>query len=205
MLFADLGGKKHSTVCYMVVVYKQKMKLKKGILIIVLIGIAYISVNFSLDKSELSGDFSSTEIRQIELGMTLEDVQKILGQPFQITSLAGLHDLSCERSKNRLIEDITPSLDIRQIVNEKFSESDFCCEGNKDDMAEKRVTLVYTKRIEFSKHYPMLWIHLDNNFKVKNVYAKQYDGYLGLDDPCIYSMNIDSEFENKELFEKNFK
>ena len=39
-----------------------------------------------MDKRELSGDFSSTEIRQIELGMTLEDVQRILGQPFQIES-----------------------------------------------------------------------------------------------------------------------
>ncbi len=107
------------------VVYKQKMKLKNGILIKVLIGIAFISVNFSMDKSELSGDFSSNKIRQIELGMTLEDVQKILGKPFQITSLAGLHEISCERPKNRQIKDITHSSDIRQIVNQKFSETDF--------------------------------------------------------------------------------
>lgn len=181
------------------------MKLKKGILIIVLIGIAYISVNLSMDKSELSGDFSSTKIRKIELGMTLEDVQKILGQPFQITSLAGLHEHSCKRQKDRLIKDITHNADIRQIVNQKFSETDFCCEGNKDDMAHKLVTLVYTKRIKFSKHYPMLWIHLDSNFQVKHVIAKQYDGFLGFEDPCIYYLTANSLSEKTKFFEKNFR
>ena len=95
--------------------------------------------------------------------------------------------------------------DIREIINQKFSETDYCCEGNREDLLNKRVTLVYTRPIEFSKHYPMLWVHLDSNFTVVNVFAKQYDGFLGLEDPCIYSLDQEKKFENKKLFEKNFK
>jgi len=158
-----------------------------------------------MDKRDLSGEFSATEIRQIQVGMNLEDVQEILGQPYQITSLAGLHEMTCKRQKSRLTEDIGTKSDIKQLVNQKFSETDYCCEGNKEDLENKRVTLVYTKRQEFSRHYPMLWIHLDSNFQVENVFAKQYDGYLGLDYPCIYSLTAESHFEETELFAENFK
>ena len=75
-----------------------------------------------MDKRDLAGDFSSTEIRQIQIGMDLEDVQEILGKPYQITSLAGLHELTCKRQKSRLIEDIDIKSDIKQLVNQKFSE-----------------------------------------------------------------------------------
>lgn len=39
----------------------------------------------------------------------------------------------------------------------------------------------------------MLWVHLDSSFKVYNVYAKQYDGILGFDDPGIYSISWASD------------
>lgn len=181
------------------------MKRKQLILLSLLIVIGFITVNFSMDKRDLSGEFSATEIRQIQVGMNLEDVQEILGQPYQITSLAGLHEMTCKRQKSRLTENIGSKSDIKQLVNQKFSETDYCCEGNKEDLENKRVTLVYTKRQEFSRHYPMLWIHLDSNFQVENVFAKQYDGYLGLDDPCIYSLTVESHFEETELFVENFK
>ncbi len=180
------------------------MKRRQIILLSVLIVIVLVSVNFCMDKRDLAGEFTTIEIRQVKIGMALEDVQQILGQPYQITSLAGLHEITCKRQKSRLIKDINSNTDIRQLVNQKFSETDFCCEGNKDDLENQRVTLIYTSPKEFSRHYPMLWVHLDHNFHVASVFAKQYDGYLGFDDPCIYSLNVDKCFENKELFEKNF-
>jgi hypothetical protein len=181
------------------------MKLKKSISISVLIVIAIITVNISIVKRDLAGEFSATEIRQIKVGMNLEDVQEILGQPYQITSFSGHHNLTCKGPKSQLTEGINPNSDFRQLVNQTFSKTDFCCEGNKDDLVTKNVTLVYTKRQEFSRHYPMLWIHLDNHFQVENVVAKQYDGYLGLDDCVIYSLAAYSHFENEALFERNFK
>lgn len=182
------------------------MKLKRIILILIISIIVFVSINFSLDKRVLSGNFTATEIRQIKMKMTLEEVQEILGQPFQITSLAGLHEWTCTRQKNILISDIFPNSNIREIVNQKFSETDYCCKGNKDDLAIKRVTLVYTRHVFFSRHHPMLWVHLDSNFQVESVYAKQYDGFfLGWDDPCIYSIYPENQYENKALFERNFK
>lgn len=170
-----------------------------------MIGIAFISINFSIDKKDLAGNFTSTEIRQIKIGMSLEEVQQKLGKPYKITSLAGLHNLNCKRQKSQLNKDISEDSDIREIVNHKFSETDYCCGGNKEDLLNKQVSLVYTKPVEFSRHYPMLWIHMDSNFTVTNVFAKQYDGFLGLEDPCIYSLEQEKTIENKELFEKNFK
>lgn len=181
------------------------MKLKKIILLSILIVIIFITINLSMSKRDLAGDFTSSEIRQIQIGMNLEEVQDILKSPYQITSLAGLHDLNCKVQKSRLIKDIDSKSDIKQIVNQKFSDTNYCCAGNKQDLENKRVTLVYTKRLEFSRHYPMLWIHLDNNFQVESVFAKQYDGYIGLDDPCIYSLTSESHFENTKLFNENFK
>ena len=180
------------------------MRLKQVILLSILIVIAFITVNFSMDKRDLSGEFSSIDIRQVKIGMDLEEVQEILGKPYQINALEGLHELTCKQPKSRLIQDINSDIKIREIVNRKYAETDYCCEGNKDDLKYKGVTLVYSKRKEFSRHYPMLWVHLDSNFKVWNVFAKQYDGYLGFDDPCIYSLNIERDFEDKTLFEKNF-
>jgi hypothetical protein len=136
--------------------------------------------------------------------MDLEDVQAILGQPFSIKSLAGMHNLTCEHPRPRLNQTLTKDADIRAIVDEKFSKTDFCCEGNKEDMAEKRVTLIFTEPMKFSRHYPMLWVHLDGDFKVASVTAKQYDGYLGFDDPVIYSMSAADTFEETRLFEESF-
>ena len=181
------------------------MKLKQTILISLIIGVTILTVNFSTDKRDLSGDFTANEIRNVKLGMTLEEVEEILGRPFQIKALVGLHDLTCKRPKHRLLEDISLNSPIRDIVNQKFSETDYCCVGNKEDLEKKRVTLVYTHTVEFSKNYPMLWIHLNSSFRVASVFAKQYDGYLGFDDPCIYSLNAARDFEDKELFEKNFR
>jgi outer membrane protein assembly factor BamE (lipoprotein component of BamABCDE complex) len=58
------------------------MKSKQILLLLLLILIGFITVNFSKDKRDLSGDYSSTKIRQIQIGMNLEDVQEILGTPY---------------------------------------------------------------------------------------------------------------------------
>jgi hypothetical protein len=180
------------------------MKLKHLLIFLPILLFTYLFINFSIDKQDLSGDFKSKDIRLIALGDSLEEVLQKLGRPYKIESLAGLHELKCKAPKDQLIMDIRTNTNIRKIVNLKFSEKDYCCSGNKEDLVNKRVTLVYSNRVEFSNHYPMLWIKFDKDFRVNSVFAKQYEGYLGLEEPCIYSLNQDQHFENKELFEKNF-
>jgi hypothetical protein len=35
----------------------------------------------------------------------------------------------------------------------------------------------------------MLWVHFDGNFEVYSVYAKRYEGHIGLDENTIYSLS----------------
>jgi hypothetical protein len=110
---------------------------------------------------------------------------------------------------------VNENTDIIYIVDSVFNDTEFCCNGNKEDIQQgKRLTLTYTKPVLFSKYYPMLWVHLDSSYRVCNVYAKRYEF---IDDICIYSLSwkIDSInlekaqyksviFINEELFNKCF-
>ena len=44
------------------------------------------------------------------------------------------------------------------------------------------------------KSYPMLWVHLDSNYRVSSVYAKYYDA----DDKCIDSLSSNTIFSDEE-------
>ena len=180
--------------------------MKKFLIVIccIILGVGLLLYNFSIDKKDLASDFSSKDIKKIKLGMKLQEVEMILGRPYEINSLAGLHHYTCSKPKHMLSENVSEKTDIIKIVNNKFSETDYCCEGNKDDLEIKRVTLVYSKRKEFSKSYPMLWVHLDSGFQVESVFAKRYDGLLGMEDPCIYSLDPEGYFEDEKLLAQSF-
>ncbi len=133
--------------------------------------------------------------------MTLEEVLTILGRPYHISSTRGKHNIRCRQPKSRLDMDINDQTDIKAEVEKIYNDTNYCCEGNREDLKDKFLTLTYTKRVPLSEYYPMLWVHLDSSYRVSNVFAKQYDGFLGLDDPCIYSDGVGDE----EKFKKNFK
>lgn len=177
------------------------MKIKKVLLTSVVLIITFFVIYFYIPKKEISGDFTSNDIRKVKVGMTLEEVQNILGQPFEVTSGIGIHKMTCEKPKKSLKQDLSSNSNIRDIVNEKFSETDFCCEAYKNNLKNKKSsTLVYTKRVS-PWMYPMLWVHLDDSFKVSSVYAKEYKGF---DDSGIYLLNKKVKSENKDAFEKYF-
>ena len=166
-------------------------------------------------QSNVANGITGTEIKKIKMGMTLEDVISILGKPYEISTLAGLHNWDCKNPKPTLKMDVDENTDIFHIVDSIFNDTDYCCEGNKEDIQRgKRVTLTYTKPVRFSKYYPMLWIHLDSTYQVWNVFAKRYEF---MDDLCIYSLSwkkdettleeIPGEVNliiNEELFSKCF-
>ncbi|MCL2040522.1 MAG: hypothetical protein FWG84_00600 [Bacteroidales bacterium] len=166
-------------------------------------------------RSNIANGITGTEIKKIKMGMTLEEVISILGKPYEISTLAGLHNLDCKNPKPNLEMDVDESTDIVHIVDSIFNDTNYCCEGNEEDIQRgKRVTLTYTKPVRFSKYYPMLWIHLDSTYRVWNVFAKRY---AFLDDLCIYSLswkNDETTLEeipgeinliiNEEIFSKCF-
>jgi hypothetical protein len=152
-----------------------------GLILLFVLGINLLGTRANIVDS-VTGD----KIRLIQPGWALEQVVATLGRPYKIEASQGLHKIGCQNAKPRLDIDINNVTDIRQIVNVFYSDTNFCCEGNKEDLQTKAVTLTYTRPVRLSKHYPMLWVHLDSSFKVYSVYAKQYDGLLGFDDPSIY-------------------
>lgn len=179
--------------------------MKRLVLLLFTLSTLYVIVNCSRTRQDLSEDITANEVEEIRIGMTLEQVERILGQPYEIHSLSGLHELNCPNPKPRLVQEIDSETDIRQIVNAKFSDTNYCCDGNRDDLAIKRVTLTYSKPVWLSKYYPMLWVHLDSNFQVYHVYAKRYEGGLGFDDPAIYSLHYTDKYVNSKLFYSTFK
>jgi hypothetical protein len=167
-------------------------------------------------RSNIANGITGTDIKEIEVGMTLEEVISILGQPYEIHTLAGLHDFSCKNPKPRLEMNVDKNTDIVYVVDNIFNATDYCCDGNEEDIRRgKRVTLTYTQPVRLSKYYPMLWVHLDSNYRVWSVFAKRYKF---MDNICIYSLSSQNDttifqeipdktelFINDELFNKCFK
>jgi hypothetical protein len=170
-------------------------------------------------RSNVANGITGTKIKKIEIGMALEQVISILGKPYGIEMFDGQHDFSC-KNPNFLEIKINKNTDIVYIVDSFFNNTS-CCNTYEEDKQRlgKSVTLTYTKRPYFFKSlfvsYPMLWVHLDSNYRVCSVYAKRYEF---IDDICIYSLSramnsisleeIQGEinlFINEELFNKCFE
>jgi hypothetical protein len=190
-----------------------KTILTVGGLILLLI----MAVNIIGTRSDIVDGVTGTKIKQVKPGMTIEQVISILGSPYSINALKGIHNNSCKKRQPRLYMEVNSSTNIKATVDRFYSEQHYCCEGNKQDMQTKNVTLTFTQPVIFSKNYPMLWVHFDSDYKVSRVYAKSYEGILGLNDRCIYSLSwaFDAKtmemrqdtvtmFINNELFKKSF-
>lgn len=150
-----------------------------------------LMVNILGTRSDLVSGVTGNKLKATKPGMTLEQVISILGMPYQMEASQGLHLLECKKSRDRLVIDLDNNIDIKATVDNYYSDTNYCCEGNREDMKNKKVTLTYSRPVKFSKYYPMIWIHLDSNYQVSSVYAKRYDGFLGMDDPGIYGSSWD--------------
>ena len=198
MLSATNGSIATPTICARNKLTTMRTLIKIFLSIVGLILLFVLAVNILGVRSDIANNITGDKIKAIKKGMTLEQVVAILGRPYSINSLNGLHDISCKTPKPRLEIDINNQTNIKAEVEKIYNDTNYCCEGNKEDLQDKYVTLTYTRPVNFSKHYPMLWVHLDSTYRVSNVYAKQYDGLFGLDDPCIYSDGVmdENKFNN---------
>ena len=148
-----------------------------------------LAVNIAGTRADIVEGVDGNKIKQVKLGMTLEEVISLLGRPYKIGTLKGVHNADCKNLLPHSELDVSSSSDIKSVVEKFYNDSIYCCEANKEDMQRKYITLTFTRPVTFCKNYPMLWVHMDKDFKVHNVYAKCYDGILGLDDPGIYSLS----------------
>jgi len=197
------------------------MKIIKilGLIILSLIGLilCFILVIKVLGyRTNIANGITSAEIKQIEIGMPFEETISILGKPFKIYTRGGQHSIAHCKNPKFLEMSVDTNIDIIQVVDSFFNGT-YCCDSWKESI-QKGVTLEYTRRPCFLRNlfskFPMLWVHLDSNYCVQEVYARELDLDLK---PVIYSLyrkvdydtwkevpNEISLYINEELLEKYF-
>lgn len=153
-------------------------------------------------QRDLSSDFSSTEIKSLSLGMSLEEVEKIMGRAYEMEVRVGHshYVATCDNSRNSLVVDLDEDVDMRAIAAKEFGRTDFCCEAMRAEQDEKTITLKYTDHVFFSSSYPALWLHFDSTFSLVEVYAKEY----GADETTIYSLHQSGRSIDEKAFERCF-
>lgn len=142
-----------------------------------------------------------SDIENIYIGMPFDSVVSVLGMPYTFSSNLGDHDLSCKCPRDVSDIKMTTKTDFVHFIDSVFQDTNYCCEANRKNMEviEKHSTLTYSEGPSFNgifNAYPMLWIHLDSNYRVREVYAKYYG--KGLDEKCIYLLSENPDKENQD-------
>ena len=194
---------------------------KRKVLTLIILSIAILlGVAFAY-KASFANGITGDAIKEIKLGMPLEQVISILGMPYEIDFACYAHDSTCKNPRIESNISVNENTDIIHTVDCIYNNANYCCDAYKESMQKfgKKVTLTYTKKypslISFFVDYPMLWVHLDSDYRVKEVYAKRYEFIESI---CIYSLSwkynktiFDAKqedvkfFINEELFNKCFK
>ena len=198
----------------------KKLKLLTPAILSLVIFLCFV-FRYPVYKSNIANGITGDKIKEIKIGMTLEQVISILGKPYEIVNLNGQHDFSC-KNPMFLKKIVDKNTNIIHIVDSIFNGTCYCCDDYREDIQRigKKVTLIYAKKYSTLAtlfiYYPMLWVHLDSNYRVNHVFAKRYEFF---DSICIYSLSgrLDettpleeipgevSLFINEELFNKCFK
>jgi hypothetical protein len=141
-------------------------------------------------------ELTAAGLRGIKLGMKLEEVEKLIGVPYEVSAQGSVHDMTCKNASKQSAS-IRSYDQLNKIIQLWKQDTSWCCEANKED---KKIRNGYT--LDFTKHfylnaadYPMVWVHLDSNLSVIQVYAKLYEGFLGFDYTEIYTL---SEYGHNE-------
>jgi len=197
------------------------MKKRKVLILIIFLFVFILCfvliINILEYRSNIANGITGDKIKEIKMDMTFEEVISILGKPYEVNYSVGHHSLTCKNPKLESEISVNKNTDIIHIVDSIYNDTNYCCDGYEEAKLRfgKRITLIYTKPVQLSKYYPMLWVHLDSNYRVRNVFAKRHEF---MDDICIYSLSwkldettieerqdkVDLRI-NDELFDKCFK
>lgn len=140
-------------------------------------------------RADVANRSSGKKIRQVQPGMSLEQVTALLGKPYEVRASQGLHDITCKDVLPVLRVSAFPQKDIRRFFDSIANDAHYCCRSNKEDKHRKELTLAYTRHLFFADQYPMLWVHLDSNYEVSSVFARTYNGLLGKNEGSFYSLS----------------
>lgn len=166
------------------------MKTLIGVVLLVLTAPIIVLFIFSFvpllpTQTNIANGIKAAQIRKVKPGMDLDEVLQILGRPYSVNVLDGIHNIGCTAGDTQQLEiDITPGVDIYGCIIRMLNDTLYCCAGNRQDKENKRFTLTYTRKPRSYPYYGMLWIHFGDELKVRAVYAKRYTWF---DDYAIYN------------------
>jgi hypothetical protein len=112
--------------------------------------------------------------------MSVEQVESILGRPYQMTAAPKAHVFACKTPRTDSIK-FDNQKGLRSILDNFYGDTAYCCEGYKENLQNNLTTLTYTQRSIFS--HPMLWVDLDSTYKVDRVCVRIY-GFLDFFEPA---------------------
>ena len=166
-----------------------------SLILISIIGIILcfvLVINIFGYRSNIANEITGDKIKEVKIGMTLEQVISILGKPYEIDFATRHHNHICENPRLEFNISVNKNTDIIHLVDSIYNDTNYCCAAYEETKTRfgKGVTLTYTKRppplIIGLVYYEMLWVHLDSNYCVSSVYAKKYEGF---EDSCIYALH----------------
>jgi hypothetical protein len=178
---------------------KTYLKIFIPILAVSLFIILAISAAKSTSSHIVSG-VTGNKIKSIKLGMDMDEVIKILGRPYQIEALRGTHNITCKHPKKNLYRAPYPGENIKKTISDIYNDTQYCCDGNKDDYNYKTSTFTYSKHMFLCKYYPMLHVDFDEENKVSGIFASRYEGFWGepeSDIYCCYWADLYSSIKSK--------
>jgi hypothetical protein len=153
--------------------YKHPMFLTIGGIILFL----YFSPYILNSRSNIKGE----NIKKIGYGMSLDDLELLIGKPIEIIEVPGLHDIGCKNPKELKID---ANKKMSLTIEEFYKDTNYCCEGNREDLQDKNVSLTYTERKTLG--HAMLWVDLDSTLRVNGVYVKRYE-FFSIENKDIYN------------------
>jgi hypothetical protein len=135
-------------------------------------------------------------IRNIEMGMNLEQVLKHIGVPYEVNANSNTHNIGCKSGQQKQAK-VRTKEQLNETIKKWELDTSYCCEANKENRKTRGgYTMCFTNEIIFNiTNYPMVWVHLDSSLLVNQVYVKLCEDIIAFECIEIYSL---SEYGLKE-------
>lgn len=140
-------------------------------------------------RSDIAPGVQPDAIKQIEIGMELGSVIELLGLPYRVEALHGIHSLGCTKPQPHLDQEVHTQAQILGLVEGTFNSAVHCCDGNAHEKKTKRYSLVYSRMPDPEGISPMLWVHMDEHDHVYKVYARLLSHVAWIEDKGIYLLS----------------
>jgi hypothetical protein len=160
--------------------------------------------------SDLAEGVTQRTVRSLKIGMSVDRVIQIIGLPFYASYGTGVHEGSCH-DPIPLQKFVPPDgSSIVATVDAAFYSARFCCNTEREQRT-RGFTLEYSRKPNGPGSYPMLWVHFDENHRVRAVGAKVYCKYgLCFDHVTVYHLSAGDSLRStraggdQQLFERFF-